>query len=111
MSYEEEIADGLDAALTETVSLTPEMRKLLAFDISGWLARSHRRTVADVDRRLIEMRKRIQNLCGQLELVAENGAIVVKASGDAEAVLQVLELGSDWFPPAPMEQFVLAVLA
>jgi hypothetical protein len=111
MTYEDEIAQGLDAMLSEALSLTADIRKTLALEISGWLDRSHKRTIDNVDQRLIEMRKRIQSMCTRLELVAEDGRVVVKASGDAETVLRMLELGTDWFPPAPIEQIVLAVLA
>jgi hypothetical protein len=79
----------------------PTARQRVAEELFNWLAlRARKKDMPDMADRLKEMRKRFEVLADRFELAIERGKLVVRATGEAQATLRMLERGTDWFDPA-----------
>jgi len=111
--WENLITDEVSRAGTSVLgdALTPPAREAVARNLYDWLVRAPKASVDNLEARLEQMRKRIDAMTAGLVVGLDNGELVVTATGDAETVLRMFELGTDWFPPAPVEDMIFAVLA
>jgi len=82
-------------------AVTDEARKKVAETLFAWLSfGARKRASAELPQQLEEMRKRFDVLAANFELRYINGKLVVKANGEAETTLRMLNRGTDWFDPA-----------
>lgn len=97
--YEKAIIDGLRKQVQQVMDNAARDRVREALD--SWISfTAQKKPVPDLDKRLENFRKRIEALATSMTLDIGDEGYVVKASGDAEATLQMLERGTGWFNPA-----------
>jgi len=80
-------------------NLTDDGRDRVLSYLTEWLAGTRKKQVPDLNQRMEAFRKRIEVLARTFDLTIERGQFVVKASGEAESTLRMLERGTDWFDP------------
>jgi hypothetical protein len=97
--FEQEIAGWVNGAVAET--LDEGGRERLEKALTNWLSfTARKKPMLDLPRRLEDFCKRIRTLAESVRFEMTQDGIVVKAAGDAEVTLRMLERGTDWFDPA-----------
>ena len=97
--FEKAILDGLRQQLRACLDSAARDRVRQALE--SWISfTAMKKPVPDLNKRLEDFRKRIEVLADGLTLDIGDRGYVVRASGDAEATLRMLERGTGWFNPA-----------
>ena len=95
-----ELEDQFESVFSESV--TDSARQHVSEALFAWLSFiARKKASANLPQQIEEMRKRFVVLANSFELHYVRGKLVVKASGEAENTLRMLERGTDWFDPAP----------
>jgi len=115
MTPGQEIEQTLMSVLSDALQegLRSGRRSEIEERLVAWLDfTARKKPVSDLEQRLEQMRKRIHVLAQSLDINCESGVAVVKASGESDSTLKMLERGTDWFDPADdvTEIIVAAVL-
>lgn len=95
---EQDIVRAIERDLIKD-NLTDEARDRVQTVLTEWLAGTRKKPSTNIDTRIEGFRKRIEVFAREFRLVMEGGRIVVRASGEAESTLRMLERGTDWFDP------------
>jgi hypothetical protein len=92
------VETDFDRAFREAI--TPTARKKVQEALDAWLSfTARKKQSANLVQQEEQMRKRFQVLAENFQLHYEHGKLVVKANGDAESTLRMLEHGTYWFDP------------
>jgi hypothetical protein len=94
------VDDGLSALLQ---LLTDRQRQAIYEALNGWIVTAKKRPLSpDVLERLTEdARQRALLLSRSIEIVIQEGSLVLRASPDDDRTLQVFLRGSTWMEPCP----------
>ncbi len=83
-------------------TITTKKEDAIVSVFMSWLTeKASLKRVPDLDQRLSAMPKRLRKMAKSLKLSIKDGALVVKADAESEALLSLLRRGSDWFEPHP----------
>jgi hypothetical protein len=98
----DDLVGGLDNVFVDILSrqLSSADRLGMAEKLKDWLATVARvKPVADLQSRMERINKRFDQLAESSVFSVVGGEIVVKAPGENEDTLKMLENGTDWFDP------------
>lgn len=96
---EQDISDWVEKSAAQ--ALEDRGRERVQESLYNWLAFTARKKPdVDLAKRLEDFRKRIEVLAENLEVGVGPAGYVVRATGEAETTLRMLEHGTNWFDPA-----------
>lgn len=96
----EAVRQMMKEALDESVYISNESRQRVSNALYEWLAfKARKKPVADLDKRLETMQKRIDSMCRELKVEFVNGSPVVMVTAAEESTLLMFKRGTVWFDP------------
>lgn len=108
----EELVGGFTGLFVDILNqkLTSQDRASMAQALKDWLSGVARvKPLPDLEERRARMFQRFDKLAEVAELSKVGDNLVVKASGDGETTLKMLENGTDWFDPC--ENVVMVMIS
>jgi hypothetical protein len=93
---------GFDGLFVDILNerITSKDRQEMARNLQDWLAvTARKKPLPDLENRMQRMNERMAVLAERATFVKEDEEIVVKAAGEADETLKMLERGTDWFDP------------
>ena len=98
------IVDDLEQSLRTIVEKRlrdQAQRKYVESTIMDAFATMRKKPVADLAERITVLQVQVQKMVEDLSVEFVRGALVVRATGSAEALLNQFRRGSSWFDPEP----------
>lgn len=78
-----------------------EQQEKVVTDLMEWLAGAKKRPVPDIEKRMEDMRKRVEHLSENLTVEIVRGKLVVRTAGSDSDTLKMFQFGTSWFEPHP----------
>lgn len=102
MNVLRDMVGGWEAVFVDKLNagLTPEYRRNMGELLVEWLSsKAKLKAMPSLDAKRKAMEARLRKMADTLRFQSTADGIVVKASGEGEETLKMLENGTDWFAP------------